>query len=230
MPAPTNEDDLKRRARRRLIGAVALTLVAVIVLPLMLEDEPPPAAHVQVHMPSNSKTPDFVPIAPPSVPPPAAVTEAPVPSSSPGPEATQIAESPREELKPAEVEQKPKPVVVEQKPKPLAPEQKPKPDVAEVKKPTHSNPKPKSESNLIVEKSPAVEKSSAYVVQLGAFSDAAKTADLKQRADDLGMSSYTEKSGALIRVRVGPFSSREAAASAAAKLSAAGVTGQVMPK
>ena len=230
MPAPINEDDLKRRARRRLIGAVALTLVAVIVLPLMLEDEPPPAAHLQVHMPGNSKTPDFVPLAPPPEPPPTSVTVAPVPSSSPAPDATQIAESPRDEPKPVVAEQKSKPIVIEQKPKPLAVEQKPKPSVAEAKKTTPSNPAPQIESNPILKESSAVEKSPAYVVQLGAFSDATKTADLKQRVDDLGMSSYTEKSGALIRVRVGPFSSREAAASAAAKLSAAGVQGQVMPK
>mgnify|MGYP000883464927 CR=1 FL=1 len=30
MPPPSNEQDLKRRARRRLIGAVALTLLAVM--------------------------------------------------------------------------------------------------------------------------------------------------------------------------------------------------------
>ncbi|MHB8915806.1 MAG: SPOR domain-containing protein [Thiobacillus sp.] len=214
MPAPINEDDLKRRARRRLIGAVALTLVAVIVLPLMLEDEPPPGAHLQVHMPAHNKTRDFVPITP-LVPPAAPVTQAPAPDSSPTPDETKITKAPREDLTPM-VEQKPKPAVLEQKPKPVV--------AAEVKKPTKPNPAPKIESKPIDEKSPA------YVVQLGAFSDAAKTADLKQRVDDLGMSGYTEKSGALIRVRVGPFATREAAASAAAKLSAAGVQGQVMPK
>ncbi len=50
MPPPSNENDLKRLARRRLIGAVALALLAVIVLPLLLEDEPPPASTLSVHM------------------------------------------------------------------------------------------------------------------------------------------------------------------------------------
>ena len=50
MPPPSTEHDLKRRARRRLIGAVALTLMAVIVLPLLLEDEPPPASSLVVRM------------------------------------------------------------------------------------------------------------------------------------------------------------------------------------
>lgn len=50
MPSPSSENDLKRRARRRLIGAVVLTLLAVTVLPLLLEDKPPPASPLAVHM------------------------------------------------------------------------------------------------------------------------------------------------------------------------------------
>lgn len=50
MPPPSSENDLKRLARRRLIGAVALALLAVIVLPLLLEDEPPPTSTLSVHM------------------------------------------------------------------------------------------------------------------------------------------------------------------------------------
>lgn len=57
MAAPVSDDDHKRRARRRLIGAVALTIVAVILLPLVLEDEPPPAGPLEVHMPHASSAP-----------------------------------------------------------------------------------------------------------------------------------------------------------------------------
>lgn len=207
MLAPASEDDLKRRARRRLIGAVALTLVAVIVLPLMLEDKPPPAAQLQVHMPANTKRSDFVPIAPVYVAPVAPIPQAPVSTdSSPSNSETVVADAPIEKHKPA----------AEVNPKPAG--------AIEVKKLPKPNPPLKTESK------PAVDKSAGFVVQLGAFSDAAKTAGLKHQVDDLGMSCYTDKSGALTRLRVGPFSSREAAAEAAAKLSAAGVQGQVMPK
>ena len=54
MPAPQTDQDHKLRARRRLIGAVALTIIAVILLPLVLEDEPPPAGPLEVHMPPPS--------------------------------------------------------------------------------------------------------------------------------------------------------------------------------
>ena len=205
MPAPASEDDLKRRARRRLIGAVALTLAAVIVLPLMLEDEPPPAAQLEVHMPASGKTPDFVPITP--APAPVTVT----PPMTPAPPS--VAESPNPPEPDAEVPTK---KVAVEKPKPAV--------AAEVKKPSKPNPPLEDEPKT------AVEKSAAFVVQLGAFSEASKTEDLKQQVDQLGMSSYTDKIGALTRLRVGPFPSRQAAVEAAARLAEAGVDGQVMPK
>lgn len=235
MPAPIHEDDLKRRARRRLIGAVALTLIAVIVLPLMLEDEPPPAAHLQVLMPANSKTPDFVPILPTPVTPaaPAPETAPPAPPVA-KPDTTTESKSMDSTSAPQKTEVPP-PAAKNPAPssatptraeaqKPTEPETKPVP----VKKPPKANPPAQTQSNSAED--PAADDRAGFVVQLGAFSDPAKTADLKQRADNLGMASYTEKSGSLTRLRVGPFPTREAAMAAAAKLSAAGVPGQVMSK
>jgi DedD protein len=37
-----NELDIRRKARRRLIGAVALTLAVVVILPMVLDNEPKP--------------------------------------------------------------------------------------------------------------------------------------------------------------------------------------------
>lgn len=211
MPAPTSEDDLKRRARRRLIGAVALTLVAVIALPLMMEDEPPPAAKLEVRMPVNSKTPDFVPIAPPPVTPPVAAVAPETPTTPP------IQTEPSEQAAPhAPVVEIPPAKAEAEKPKPA--------EEPAAKKPAKSNLTLKDESKT------AVEENSAFVVQLGAFSNASKTDELKQRVQELGLSSYTDRSGELTRLRVGPFKSRDAASAAAAKLELAGIHGQVMPK
>ncbi len=41
-PADLNLDDLRRRARRRLIGAIVLALAAAVVVPMLLESEPRP--------------------------------------------------------------------------------------------------------------------------------------------------------------------------------------------
>jgi DedD protein len=51
-------DTLKRRGRRRLVGAVALVLLAVIVLPMVFDPEPRPAAPpVSVRIPGEDEAP-----------------------------------------------------------------------------------------------------------------------------------------------------------------------------
>jgi DedD protein len=49
---------LKRRGRRRLVGAVALVLLAVIILPMVFDPEPRPVAPpVSVRIPGEDETP-----------------------------------------------------------------------------------------------------------------------------------------------------------------------------
>ena len=205
MPAPASEDDLKRRARRRLIGAVALTLAAVIALPLLVEDEPPPAGGLEVSMPPIATTAQ--PVNPSPV-----VTSPVVPA--PEPPAVQ----PSSEAKDIAAEAPPT------KPKAkIAPGPEAKP-----KFPTKSLPPAPSVNE---EKAPLPERAAgAFVVQLGAFSDPTKVDALKARAAELGLPSYTDHAGALTRLRAGPFPSRDAARAAADELAGAGINGQVMPK
>ena len=64
-------DALKRRARRRLVGAVALVLAAVIVLPMMFDPEPRSSAPpISVRIPGEDDTP-FKPKLPAKAPEPA---------------------------------------------------------------------------------------------------------------------------------------------------------------
>jgi DedD protein len=83
-------ETLKRRGRRRLVGAVALVLAAVIILPMVFDREPrPPAASVSVRIPGEGEAPftpkpapQLQPAAPAKVaPPPKPVAAAPKPSS-----------------------------------------------------------------------------------------------------------------------------------------------------
>ena len=71
-----------------------------------------------------------------------------------------------------------------------------------------------------------------FVVQVGAYGEASSARDMRQRVDKLGLKSYTqtaEVDGAKrIRVRVGPFNSREDAEKAAGRLKAAGLPAAVM--
>lgn len=77
-------DTLKRRGRRRLVGAVALVLLAVIVLPMVFDPEPRrSAAPVSVRIPGEDDS-AFKPKPPPKPPAPAAVEK---PAAAPAPEA-----------------------------------------------------------------------------------------------------------------------------------------------
>lgn len=62
-------ETLKRRGRRRLVGAVALVLAAVIVLPMVFDPEPRGTAPVSVRIPGEDETP-FAPKPPPKKPEP----------------------------------------------------------------------------------------------------------------------------------------------------------------
>jgi DedD protein len=61
-----------------------------------------------------------------------------------------------------------------------------------------------------------------FVVQVGAFADATKVREVRQKVEHAGMKTYTNvaetKDGKRIRVRVGPFGSRAEADKAAEKL------------
>ena len=48
--------EIKKRARRRLVGAIALALLAAIVLPMMMDEEPHPSIQdIQVSIPDRDK-------------------------------------------------------------------------------------------------------------------------------------------------------------------------------
>ena len=65
-------ETLKRRGRRRLVGAVALVLLAVIVLPMVFDPEPKgTVAPVEVRIPKETDT-AFAPKPPPVKPAPKA--------------------------------------------------------------------------------------------------------------------------------------------------------------
>ena len=61
-------ETLKRRGRRRLVGAVALVLLAVIVLPMVFDPEPKSTlAPVSVRIPGENDAPPFTPKPAPNV-------------------------------------------------------------------------------------------------------------------------------------------------------------------
>ncbi len=111
------EVQLKRRARRRLIGAIVLVTAMVVVLPMVLDTEPKPSGEeVAVRIPSpgsNTFSPEL-----PEPPAPQPESKAPA----------------------AQVKEKPPEPPVAQVPKPAPPKKTAKPEPA--KKPAAAPPKP----------------------------------------------------------------------------------------
>ena len=72
-----------------------------------------------------------------------------------------------------------------------------------------------------------------FVVQVGAFSDAAAAREVQQKVEKLGLKTYTQvvetSDGRRIRVRVGPFASRDDAEKAAGKVKSAGLQTALFP-
>ncbi len=93
-------ETLKRRGRRRLVGAIALVLVAVIVLPMVFDAEPKRVPPVSVRIPSEDDPgfkPKVVPKSPAVVPAPEPIPrDEPKLQSKPEPKP-----EPKPELKPA---------------------------------------------------------------------------------------------------------------------------------
>ncbi|MBI3527412.1 MAG: SPOR domain-containing protein [Betaproteobacteria bacterium] len=188
------ELQLKKRARRRLVGAVALVLLIVVFLPMVLDSEPKPLNQdIAITIPpipkseSNQQKP------------------APVVSSTPAPPA------------PPRVAGMPAPApAVQPDPAPDLPKSEPvRPEAKPVPKPVEKHEiKPVPASHAAGEES--------FVVQLGAFSNAANAKALQKKLQDNKFKAYTElvknAGGDRTRVRVGPYPTRDAAEKARDRL------------
>ena len=78
----------------------------------------------------------------------------------------------------------------------------------------------------------AAEKSSRFIVQVGAFADVSSAHEARVKVEKLGLKTYTQAvdtpGGKRIRVRIGPFADRVEADKAAAKLRSTGLATAVL--
>lgn len=201
------ELQLKKRARRRLVGAAALALLAVIVLPMVMDHDPrPPVQDIQVKIPSRETgglaakilSNDAVVRPLPAVQPKAVIPDA---------ASTEASLSPKEEVSPETPPEKPVGNKTENKPAPILSEA------------------PSTSADTATQQ---------WVVQLGAYKEAGNVKQLLAKMKELHLPAYTEKlsndQGLRIRVRAGPFASREAAEKAEVKIKKIGVIGKVTAK
>jgi DedD protein len=71
-----------------------------------------------------------------------------------------------------------------------------------------------------------------FIVQFGAFTDVAKSREVRQKVEKAGLKTYSQiaktADGDLIRVRVGPFGTKDEADKAAAKIKALGLPASIL--
>lgn len=222
--APDNAEQLRRRANRRLLGASILLLIAIIAVPMFLEREPPPLPdNVDVRIPPVEGT-KFDPKFPPAADAKKAAAEKPAEISAitepTGAQATVGAIAPT----PAPAAPKPAAPVADAKPAAVAP-------VAPPKAPEKAPAKP-AEPAAPKDSTSADRKPGQLVVQVIAVRDAAVAKLTYDKAKSLKFPVYTEKidvaNGIVIRVRVGPFNTKQQAESARAKLAQAGLEAKVL--
>lgn len=187
----TEEDlDLKRKARRRLIGAIALTLAVVVILPMVLDSEPRPAGQdIDLRIPASDKVGEFIPgvavsevaeTSPFAIP---AVADAPAPPAEPVDAASDVAHDTA------------KPVVASSSSTDAPVKAQPVVD--------------KQPESKIADKSAGIQ---GYVAQVGAYSNPDTAKKQLEKLKKWGFNkAYTEKIGGNIRVRVGPYPERKEA-------------------
>ena len=225
-------DDMRRRARHRLIGATVLVLIGVLGFPLLFDTQPRPVqVDIPIEIPDRDKTrlpgaggkisaaePATTPAAP--SPPPVAASPAPAPEKV----SANASLAAKEEVV-AEKPTRPAPVKEEKQEKHAAPA----PAAAEAKverKVEAKAPAPADEgakARALLEGKPAVaEGQERFVLQVGAFADADKAREARTRLERAGLKTYTQevdtKDGKRIRVRVGPYTQRAEADKAAAQI------------
>ncbi|MBE0474685.1 SPOR domain-containing protein [Rhodoferax sp.] len=195
---PESVERMRQRAKHRLVGAAVLVLIGVIGFPLLFDKQPRPiAVDTPIDIPDKDKV---LPLVLPESPASNATAIAPI---------TPVAPIVAAEAKPATTQ----PMVITETAEPVKP--------AAAAKAAEAN----RAQALLDGKAAVVRPAVAdgrFVVQIGAFADAARAREVRMKVESAGLKTYTQvvetKDGKRIRVRVGPFSTKGEAEKAAEKI------------
>lgn len=218
---------MERGLKERLVGAAVLVALAVIFIPMLLDDAPSgPGPITETNIPPrpDTLTPDInpddefkshvIPIEPPD---PAAVE---LPPSQAGDILMQPSDAVPEpvEATPSE-ETQPQATSLEPEPEPESESAPPEPESATSEPEPKPEPAPPKEAQPQAAPQPEDAKSPAvtdgWIVQLGSFAQQDNAEDLNKKLQTASYDTFVEpadQSGARVyRVRIGPQPSREAA-------------------
>jgi DedD protein len=232
---PPSIETLRRRARHRLIGATVLVGVGVVGFPLLFDTQPRPiAVDVPIDIPSRPAPGSAVGPAAKAAPAPAPVAAAPKP---PVIDETETPPKPAAPAPAAPVSASPAPAPTPAPPPAPAPASAAAPSPASPPKPPTDGARAEALLNgkpapTPAPAAPAGAAQQRLVVQVGAFADATRARETRQKLERAGLKTYVHEAqtpeGKRIRVRVGPFDSRAEADKAAAKVKGLGLPAAVL--
>lgn len=220
-PDLPNEQELilKKRARRRLVGAIALVLLMIIILPQVLQDRALLAQQepIKITMPVVTYP----------------VSQEPLSQEAAGDEQRNTVAIVSDDKVPEFKEPVTEPIAIK------TPENKPTKDVDNKNQMTAAT-APQAEKKVAVKvpeasKAPsqvAIKPQESFTVQVGVYSDIDNVKRLQEQLKQAGFSTHTEKvktpKGDSLRLKAGNFNAREDAVAALAKIKAIGLSGIVI--
>lgn len=192
-------EEMRRRAKHRLLGAAVLVLLGVVGFPLLFDKQPRPIpVDIVIEIPDKNKVKPLNS--------PAPVLPAASATASAG--RSQVEEKVAETPIPASSQETK--AVTELEPKAA---EKLTENPGE-KAPLRVNEAAKVQA-LLEDRDPAKKLDAStgrYVVQVGAFTDATRAHEVRLKVEHAGLKTYTQvaetKDGRRIRVRVGPFTAK----------------------
>ncbi len=224
----TTVEAARTRARQRLVGALVLLAVGVVGFPMLFETQPRPLpvdTPMEVARGDGGSLPRPAPVAPAAEPRPLAL-----PPADAGVEVAPAASAPAALVAPAmpasaaaaptlPAVAAAAPIVVRE---PAARASAPRAPAARASAPRAAAPTP----------APAPPAVGRFVVQAGAYTDAAALRDARVKVEKLGLKTYTQviegDAGKRTRLRVGPFTTRQEADGVAARIKGAGLPTAVL--
>lgn len=245
---------LKKQARRRLIGAIALAVFGVITLPMVMDNHPRPVApEIQVQIPSQDgpgfaakPNPSVASKLPPATPSGTSKSE---PATGNNGVAKETGSAEPDVKSPPEKDPESKkvtaapPIATIQKPANAdspgtekAPTPKPKPPAAKsaeapkkTAEPVIIEPPPADEPRALAALTGTESLSAPWVVQLGAYKEPGNVKVLMAKVKEMKIPVTSEKyesaQGPRVRVKAGPFATRAEAEKAQSRIRTIGVNG-----
>jgi len=245
---PNSVEEIRRRAKHRLIGAALLVLLGVVGFPLLFDSQPRPVAlDIPIEIPDKNKVAPLVlgAVTPPeptaSVPPTAEPVASAAPEVAPPVAKAEPKPEPKPETKAAAPATPPAAALATPaaaKPAAVAATVAPAsvvPAAASAATPAPAPGGDGAKALALLEGKDAATAAPAtprFVVQVGAFTDAAKLREVRQRLEKAGLKTYTQVvesgGGKRTRVRIGPYASQSEADAVAARVKALELSASVL--